>query len=459
MSLKLGKYTIVDDEEFGSGGFGQIFLAKDGEEAGEKKHLYVIKIPKEEKMTGEDKKVFNNEIDILSILSKIPKNKYTSIIHDSQKFDAGEGLPFYVMDFFSKGLLYDYVVSGNMNERITKYIFRKIILGFQFLHSNGICHLDIKAENIILDKDFWPVIIDFGFSKKYKNENGEITPLTIDKGTPHYVAPEIQRGEKFNGEKADIFSLGATLFVLVTGNYGFRDSKEDNYIYKLIRKKKYEEYWKLFGRELPEDFKNLYLSMVAHNPKERPTFEEILNSAWLKDLSNLTEEEENKIKDELKEKYDNFKSENEVFVEEKIDSEKLETRGGGDDENDIFKDRSLKPKKITKGRLNINKSIKINGNVDEICFMNNLANKIIEKYKDNCYVEASKKNLKFEVEFDNEGEEEKEEENSESKMVVELFKYEEGGYLLEFRRTGGNVPEYYKRFSELKEIITKINEN
>ena len=459
MSSKIGKYTIEDDEKFGSGGFGQIFLAKDGEEGEDKKHLYVIKIPLEDKMTGEDKKVFNNEIDILNILSKIPKNKYTSIIYDSQKFDEGEGLPFYVMDFFSKGLLYDYVVSGNMNERIAKYIFRKIILGFQFLHSNGICHLDIKIENIILDKDFWPVIIDFGFSKKYKNENGEITPLTIDKGTPHYVAPEIQRGEKFNGEKADIFSLGATLFVLVTGNYGFRDSKEDNYIYKLIRKKKYEEYWKLFGRELPEDFKNLYLSMVAHNPKERPTFEEILNSAWLKDVSNLTEEEENKIKDELKEKYDNFKSENEIFVEEKIDSEGLETRGGGDDENDIFKDRSLKPKKITKGRLNINKSIKINGNVDEIVFMNNLANKIIEKYKDNCYVEASKKNLKFEVEFDNEGEEEKEEENSESKMVVELFKYEEGGYLLEFRRTGGNVPEYYKRFSELKEIITKINEN
>ena len=459
MSSKIGKYTIEDDEKFGSGGFGQIFLAKDGEEGEDKKHLYVIKIPLEDKMTGEDKKVFNNEIDILNILSKIPKNKYTSIIYDSQKFDDGEGLPFYVMDFFSKGLLFDYVASGSMNERLAKFIFRKVILGFQFLHSNGICHLDIKIENIILDKDFWPVIIDFGFSRKYKNENGEIIPVTIDKGTKQYVAPEIQRGEKFNGEKADIFSLGATLFILVVGNYGFRTSKEGNYIYQLIRKKKYEEYWKLFGRELPEDFKNLYLSMVAHNPKERPTFEEILNSAWLKDVSNLTEEEENKIKDELKEKYDNFKSENEIFVEEKIDSEGLETRGGGEDENDIFKDRSLKPKKITKGRLNINKSIKINGNVDEIVFMNNLANKIIEKYKDNCYVEASKKNLKFEVEFDNEGEEEKEEENSESKMVVELFKYEEGGYLLEFRRTGGNVPEYYKRFSELKEIITKINEN
>ena len=56
MSLKIGKYMIEDDEEFGSGGYGQIFLAIDGEEGGDKKHLYVIKIPKEEKMTGEDKK-------------------------------------------------------------------------------------------------------------------------------------------------------------------------------------------------------------------------------------------------------------------------------------------------------------------------------------------------------------------------------------------------------------------
>ena len=149
MSSKIGKYTIEYDEKFGSGGFGQIFLAKDGEEGEDKKHLYVIKIPLEDKMTGEDKKVFNNEIDILNILSKIPKNKYTSIIYDSQKFDAGEGLPFYVMDFFSKGLLFDYVASGSMNERLAKFIFRKVILGFQFLHSNGICHLDIKAENII----------------------------------------------------------------------------------------------------------------------------------------------------------------------------------------------------------------------------------------------------------------------------------------------------------------------
>ena len=429
MSLKIGKYIIEEDIEFGRGGYGSIYLAKDGEEEGEKKHLYVIKVPLEGRMTGEDKTVFNNEIDILNILSQIPDNKYTSIIYNSQKFDEGDEIPYYAMPFFSKGLLFDYVFSGSITERLAKYIFRKIILGFQFLHNNGICHLDVKIEN---------------------SEN--------------YATPEIWKKEKLNGEKADIFSLGVVLFLLVNKRYGFDKSKKTDKYYGLIVEKKYEEYWKKLKLEnLSDDFKNLYLKMVAFEPGERPTFDEILNNVWLKEVSNLTQDEENKIKKELKKKYATFKSVKEIIIEEKIETEDLITRSGGNDGKNIFKDHSLKPKKISNNRLIINKSIKINGNIKEVEFMNFLAKKIIEKYKDNCFIEASKKDLKFEMEFDNEGEEEekaekeeKEEENAECKMVVELFKYEEGGYLLEFRRTGGKIPEYYKHFSELEEIITKM---
>ena len=81
------------------------------------------------------------------------------------------------------------------------------------------------------------------------------------------IAPEIYRGEEFNGEKVDIFSLGATLFNLVIRGYGFGSSEEEDHLYKLIKKKKYEEYWKLLNLEnISDDLKNLYLRMVAHNP-------------------------------------------------------------------------------------------------------------------------------------------------------------------------------------------------
>ena len=242
----------------------------------------------------------NNSIIIfinLNILSQIPGNKYTSIIYNSQKFDEGKEKPFYAMDFFSKGLLFDYISSESITERLAKYIFRKIILGFQFLHNNGICHLDVKIENIILDNKFWPVIIDFGFAKKYKNEKGEITLLKIDKGSENYATPEIWKKEKLNGEKADIFSLGVVLFLLVNSKYGFDKSKKTDKYYGLIVEKKYDEYWKKLKLEnLSDDFKNLYLKMVAFEPGERPTFDEILNSAWLKEVSNLSQDEENKIK-------------------------------------------------------------------------------------------------------------------------------------------------------------------
>ena len=73
---------------------------------------------------------------------------------------------------------------------------------------------------------------------------------------------------------------------------------------------------KLKLENLSDDFKNLYVKMVAFEPGERPTFDEILNSAWLK----------------------------EVDIGKKIKDEGLITRSGGDDGNDIFKDHSLKPK-------------------------------------------------------------------------------------------------------------------
>ena len=453
--LKIDKYEIIQNEEFGHGGFGQILLAKDLEEKGDEKHLFVLKIPLEDKMTGEDKEIFNNEIDILRILSDIEDNKYTPKIYGFKKFDNERKQPFYAMDFISKGLLFDYAKFGKLSLRHKKYIFRNIILGLKFLHKNGICHLDIKMENIILDKEFWPVIVDFGFAKKYKNEKGEIILLKADKGTKYYACPEIWEQEKINGEKADIFSLGVLLFSFVNGIYGFKNSKINNKLYKLIIDEKPDEYWSNFPiGELSDDFKKLYFKMVSFKPEERPTLDKILNNAWLKEVSNLTQLQDDEIKKELKAKYNTLKSEKEKNIEKKVKEEHLITRGGEDDKDSIFRNSNLKPKKISKDRLNINKAIKINGNLKEVDFMNSLSSKIIEKFGDNCYIEPSKKDLKFEVIFESEGEEE--EETKECKMIIELFKYEEGEYLLEFRRTGGNIPEHYEYFLKMEEIIDKM---
>ena len=212
--------------------------------------------------------------------------------------------------------------------------------------------------------------------------------------------------------------------------------------------------------------------MVAYDPEERPKLAEILNFDWLKEVSNLTEDEEKIIIEELEEIHNEIKSPNEIIIEQKIQDENFTTRSGGNDKDIIFTDKNLKPKKISKDRLILNQAINISGNFSEVDYMNSLYLYIKNKFGKNSYFKALK-NLSMEVDFEYEEEEEedkKEEDLKEDKdnqeikepigdcqMVIELFEYEKGKYLLEFRRTGGKYADYYHHFLKIKEIINKKN--
>ena len=108
----------------------------------------------------------------------------------------------------------------NLIEKHAKFLFKKIVKAIQFCHNKNICHLDIKPENIVFDKKFNPVIVDFGLSDLIKNENKEII-YYANKGTRGYKCPEIYTKSGYKGVEADIFSLGVVLFSLITRSYGF----------------------------------------------------------------------------------------------------------------------------------------------------------------------------------------------------------------------------------------------
>ena len=352
--IRCGKY-LLRKEEFGNGGFGRVILAENEEEKEKlKKRLYIIKIPLPKKLNDIDKKNFDNEIKIIIFLSQFPNNNFTSIIYDFKKFKDDELIstdieaksPYYAIDYFSKGLLFDYIINDCLTERQAKLIFKKLVLGFQFLHRNGICHLDIKPENIVFDKDFWPVIIDFGFSKKFKDENCQKIFVEPEGGSYKYNSPERWKEQEIDGEKSDIFSLGDILIGLVTGCVGFKTSKANDNYYKLINERNYKAYWKKIHQEnLPRNFKFLYLGMVDPDPACRTELEDILRSPWLNEVNNLTKEEEDKIKEELEKIYiDKIKTIKEINIEKYVKTNNLITRSFINDENAIFKDKKLKPK-------------------------------------------------------------------------------------------------------------------
>ncbi|MCD7721579.1 MAG: serine/threonine protein kinase, partial [Prevotellaceae bacterium] len=129
------------------------------------------------------------------------------------------GTVYYAMDYISGGSLDDLIARrGRLSERETVAFAREICSALQFMHGNGMLHLDLKPLNIML-RDGHAVLIDFGLSKQY-NEQGEPESSTkVGGGTPGYAPLEqaSYRDGKGFPVTMDIYALGATMFKMLTG--------------------------------------------------------------------------------------------------------------------------------------------------------------------------------------------------------------------------------------------------
>ncbi len=140
----------------------------------------------------------------------IRKLKHNGIVRVSDVFEEN-GTAYYVMDYIEGKSLKDLVKEqGKQTETKALYYIRQVIDALSFVHSKNMLHLDIKPANIMINEDDRAVLIDFGISKQYDEENGENTSTLMGK-TPGY-APLEQMDEEVKEFKpaTDIYSLGAT---------------------------------------------------------------------------------------------------------------------------------------------------------------------------------------------------------------------------------------------------------
>lgn len=129
------------------------------------------------------------------------------------------GTAYYIMDFHSNGSLSDLVKKqGAMSEKVALRYIRQVASALKYIHSRNMMHLDVKPDNILLDSEGNAILIDFGISKHYDKE-GKATTLTPGGYTPGYAAGSQMAGSKVNSfsPTLDIYSLGATLYNLLTG--------------------------------------------------------------------------------------------------------------------------------------------------------------------------------------------------------------------------------------------------
>jgi len=201
------------------------------------------------------------------------------------------------LELAENGNLLDYVVDKSMNDKIVRYYFRQLLQSIEFMHNEGICHRDLKLENILLDQSYNIKVSDFGFATSLRGSNSD-NQLYECKGTLRYMAPEIFKGSGYLGRSVDIFALGVMLFSMKTGRPPFmRMASLQDSLYFLLQSYQYEGYWLMWdsfaqqsGFELPLSFKNLFVAMVCYYPNSRLSLTDILRTEWM--LGEIASEKE-----------------------------------------------------------------------------------------------------------------------------------------------------------------------
>ena len=154
-------------------------------------------------------------------------------------YEIGEqdGSCYFSMKFIEGGQLDEKLKRGPMPLRRTAELVAKLARTVQFAHEHGILHRDLKPGNILLDHRGEPHLTDFGLARLAENES-TVTKTSDVLGTPSYMAPEQARGDtKMLGAGADIYSLGAVLYHVLTNEPPFAA----NTTYETIRRVLEEE--------------------------------------------------------------------------------------------------------------------------------------------------------------------------------------------------------------------------
>ena len=249
----LENYAFIKD--IGEGNFGKVKLSK----LIATNEKYAIKILNKEKLKAQTKSSSINEIEILSKLN------HPNVIHVEKILE--DDINFYIiMEYCSKGELFDYIVKQEkLNEIEASMFFYQLIIGVEYIHKQKLAHRDLKPENLLLTKNHLLKIIDFGLCHDFDG-----TKLLKTKcGSPSYAAPEILKGFPYNGFKSDIWCCGIILYGMLCGYLPF-DGDNNQEIFKQIVQCNPE-----FPPFLEDDSIDLLAKILNDEPNERININQI----------------------------------------------------------------------------------------------------------------------------------------------------------------------------------------
>lgn len=179
------------------------------------------------------------------------------------------------MEYAKGGELFNKVARGRLREDVARMYFQQLIGAVDFCHGRGVYHRDLKPENLLLDENGTLKITDFGLSAlaESKHQDGLLHTTC---GTPAYVAPEVISRRGYDGAKADIWSCGVILYVLLAGHLPFHDSN----LMEMYRKISRAEY--KYHNSMSPEVRRLLSRILDPNPSSRISTAKIMENPWFK---------------------------------------------------------------------------------------------------------------------------------------------------------------------------------
>ncbi|XP_059635559.1 CBL-interacting serine/threonine-protein kinase 6 [Cornus florida] len=258
-----GKYEL--GRQLGHGTFAKVYHARNLK-TGKNVAMKVVGKEKVIKVGMMDQ--VKREISVMKMV------KHPNIV-ELHEVMASKTKIYFAMELVRGGELFSKVANGRLREEVARNYFQQLISAIDFCHSRGVYHRDLKPENLLLDDDENLKVTDFGLSalSVHLRQDGLLHTTC---GTPAYVAPDVIGKKGYDGAKADIWSCGVILFVLLAGFLPFQD---DNVVamYRKIHRGDFTcPPW--FSSEA----RRLITKMLDPNPDTRITIAKIMDSSWFK---------------------------------------------------------------------------------------------------------------------------------------------------------------------------------
>ena len=253
-------------------------------QAKDKKSLNALKIINLNDNPGFNQLCFENEVQILQFLSHsniIKLDDYAIDVpceinsHEQKVLKVN----YIALELLQEGDLFSFLKTGAFCEETSRYFFHQIIDGLEYLHKNGISHRDIKPENLMFDDNYTLKIVDFGFATEQNTGNSKV-------GTFEYMVPEIFNNQKYDFKQADLFAAAVVLFNIISAHPPFHTASLDDKLYQLLASGSSKSFWKIHNKAMKDqnyfsvEFQELINTMLAYDPRQRPSIEQIKESKW-----------------------------------------------------------------------------------------------------------------------------------------------------------------------------------